>query len=382
MNSYVFESFSSAQYRHEVDQILLLSVEETAALGQRILLANQGQISQEEGLTARNALIHGHLHLVLTLTQSYPSSYRSDLIQEGNIGLLQAVEAYSFESGDFAAYATVAIRHAIADAMESVMPIRVPRSSLRAAKKHGTADRLYTMQPTSLEKPFPQDTELCLADTLQAPENAEEAARCQNHQPLSLPLVEALLGTLPGQIRQVMTLRYGLDEQDQREHTYAQIASKLGITRPGARKLEQSGLSILQGQRVQRAQLRRMAQESRLNAAYTLLKQSDVRISSRHLARIARVRDDIAIAYLQRIKQTGPDGRNTEPSTLGNKTYAKLIQAYHQLQEQNATVNVQALQKAAGVSWRTAKKFLDRRAQFCAHHQIDHPAEYRQAVGV
>jgi RNA polymerase sigma factor (sigma-70 family) len=375
MDSYVFESFSSAQYRHEVDQIPLLSAEETAALGQRILLANQGQISQEEGLAARNALIHGHLHLVLTLTQSYPSSYRNDLIQEGNIGLLHALEAYSFESGDFAAYATIAIRHAIADGMESVMPIRVPRSSLRAAKKHGTADRLYTIQPTSLEKPFPQDTELCLADTLQAPEHTEEGARCQNHQP---PLVEALLDTLPGQIRQVMTLRYGLDEQDQREHTYAQIASKLGITRPGARKLEQSGLSILQGQRVQRAQFRRMAQESRLNAAYALLKQSDVRISSRHLARIAKVRDDIAIAYLQRIKQTGP----TEPSTLGNKTYAKLIQAYHQLQEQNAIVNVQALQKAAGVSWRTAKKFLDRRAQFRAHHQIDHPAECRQAVGV
>lgn len=285
------------------------------------------------------------------------------------------MESYSFpQDGNFAAYATVAIRHAIADAMESVLPIRVPRSSLRTAKKHGTVERLYNMQPASLDEPLRNHPASCLADMLQAPENAE---RCQNHQ----SLVEVLLGTLPEQVRQVMMLRYGLDEQDQREHTYAQIASKLGITRPAARKLEQSGLSILQGQRVQRAQLRRMAQETRLSAAYALLQQSDVRISSRHLARTAKVSDEIAISYLQRIKQSGPHGRSTEPNALGHKTHAKLVQAYHQLQEQNVIVNVQVLQKAAGVSWRTAKKFLESRTQLGAH-QIDQPAACWQAVGV
>ncbi len=120
-----------------------------------------------------------------------------------------------------------------------------------------------------------------------------------------------------------------------------------------------------------------MAQESRLNAAYVLLQQPQMRISSRKLARAAKVRGDVAAAYLLRMKQSATqDNQNT----LGEKTYTKLLHAYHRLQEeQNDTVSVLALQKAAGVHWYTAKKFLEQRAQLRAQ-QLEQVSVCREAV--
>ncbi len=366
MESYTTDTFSLTQYSYEVDQLPRLNAEEVATLGQRILQANEGQMSWAEGMAARDALVQGHLYLVLTLAQRYPWDLREDLVQEGNIGLMEAVEYYGFpEGGDFLAYATVAIRHAIASAMEAVLPIRVPRTSLRVAKKQGTADKLYAMQPTSLDEPLKNHSEMCLADTIPVPESTVVVESDQEqHTHASTPTIDTLLDALPGMTRVVIELRYGLDEEDQREHSYAQIADKLGITRMGACKLDHSGLAILRGKRVQREQLRRMAQESRLNAAYALLQQAHRRISSRQLARAAKVSDDAAVAYLEHLKQTAPAGGKT--GTLGEQSYTKLLHAYHRLQEQNASVNIQVLQREAGVNWRTAKKFLDHRVQLHA----------------
>ncbi|HYU75706.1 MAG TPA: sigma-70 family RNA polymerase sigma factor [Ktedonobacteraceae bacterium] len=381
MESYIVDTFSLTQYSYEVDQLPRLNAEEVAALGQRILQANEGQMSWAEGMTARDALVQGHLYLVLTLAQRYPWDLRDDLVQEGNIGLMEAVEYYDFpEGGDFIAYATVAIRHAIANAMAYVLPIRIPRTSLRVAKQRGTADKLYAMQPISLEKPLQHDTTMCLADTLPAPEStAAEESEQEQHTHASVQTLDALLDTLPGMTRVVIELRYGLDEEDQREHSYAQIADKLGISRMGACKLEHSGLSILQGKRIQRDQLRHMAQESRLHAAYALLQQARRRISSRQLARAARVSDDAAAAYLERIKQADSTTGKAETSALGEKTYTKLLHAYHHLQEQNLHINVQRLSETAQVNWRTAKKFLDHRAQLHAQ-QLEQTNGCREAV--
>lgn len=378
MDNYYTDDWSLQQYSNEVQAIEPLTTEKTNVLGQQILLANQGYLYQAEGIAARDAIIHGHLHLVLSLTQRYPWDLRDDLVQEGNIALLEAVEQYSFPlDGDFAAYATVAIRHAIVDAMETILPIRVPRTILRAAKKQGTADRLYAMQPTSLDKPSQDDRSVCLADTIPAPSTIVESDQ-EQHTHASVQTLDALLETLPGVTRVVIELRFGLDELDRREHSYAQIADKLGISRMGACKLEHSGLRLLQGKRVEREQLRRMAQESRLNAAYSLLQQTQRRISSRQLARAAKVNDDAAAAYLERLKQVDPAGDKTNISAPGEKSYTKLLHAYHRLQEQNAPVTIQALQREARVNWRTAKKFLEHRAQLRAQ-QPEH-GTYREAV--
>lgn len=375
MESYTADTFGLAQYSYEVDQFPHLTLEETAALGKRILWANQGYLLQAEGIAARDAIIHGHLHLVLSLAQRYPYDLREDLIQEGSIGLIEAVEQYTFrDECDFTSYAIVAIRHAIANAMESVLPIRIPRSSMRAAQANGTADRLYAMQPASLDKPLPYDTELCLADTLPAAETVEAS-----HEHTHASPVDALLETLPGMVRLVIELRYGLDEEDQRQHSYAQVAGKLGISKSFASKLEHEGLAILSGKHQHPDQLRQQAQESRLNAAYVLLQQGRQRISGRKLAKAAKVRSDVAAAYLQRVEQSAVQGEKTMVNPLTEKTYTKLLHAYRQLQEQHVTVTVLALQKAAGGNWNTAKKFLEYRARLAAQ-AIEQTDTRREAV--
>jgi RNA polymerase sigma factor (sigma-70 family) len=377
MESYTADTFSLTQYCYEVEQLPRLTADEAARLGQKIQLANQGKISRTEGKVARDAIIHGHLHLVLSLAQRYPYDVREDLIQEGNIGLIDAVELYNFREGcDFASYAIVAIRHAFANAMESVLPIRIPRSSMRTAQSNGTADRFYAMQPASLDKPLPY-AELCLADTLPAPEITETAGIAQEHTHASP--VDALLETLPGMVRLVIELRYGLDENDQREHSYAQVACKLGISKSFASKLEHQGLAILNGKHMQPDQLRQMTQESRLNAAYALLQQEQQRISSRKLAKAAKVRSDVAATYLQHIEQSGIQDKKIVVNPLGEKTYTKLLHACRQLQEQNVPVTALALQKATGSNWNTAKKFLDYRAQLAAQ-QIEQTDMRREAV--
>lgn len=370
MESYTadtFDTFSLTQYTREVEQFPRLAPDETALLGQRILLANEGYLSWAEGMAARDRLIHGHLHLVLSLAQYYPHDLRDDLVQEGNIGLMEAVEQYDFRNGDdFATYAIATIRHAIIDAIEVALPIRIPRSSVRYAKQHGKA-HLLPEQPASLEWPLQQDASAYLADTLSTPEPSVETEICQEkHTHASDQSLDTLLESLPSLTRLVIELRYGLDAEDQREHSYAQIADRLGITKSAAHKLEHSGLATLKGKRLQREQLRRMAQESRLNAAFALLQQAHVRINTRQLAATAKVGKEAAAAYLQRVKQTDPQSCKAATGGLGEKTYAKLFAAFRRLEEQNIPVSALALQKATGVHWNTAKKFLDHRAQLYA----------------
>lgn len=366
MESYIADTFGLMQYSYEVDQLPRLTPEETSALGQRIILANQGQIYQAEGLAARDAIIHGHLHLVLSLAQRYPYDLREDMIQEGSIGLIEAVERYSWREGcDFHSYAIVAIQHAFTNAMEFILPIRIPRSSMRVAQANGTTDRLYAMQPASLGQPMEIDTEVCLlADTLAAPKSTEATETAQEHTHASP--IDALLDTLPGMTRLVIELRYGLDEEDQRQHSYAQVADKLGISKSVASKLEHEGLAILAGKHQHPDQLRQQAQESRLNAAYALLQQAHQRINNYKLAKAAKVRGDVAAAYLQHIEEQPGQDEQAIVNPLGEKIYTKLLHAYRQLQEQNVPVIALALSKATGSNWNTAKKFLDYRAQLAA----------------
>ena len=378
MERYLADTFSLTSYAYEVDQLPHLTAEETVELGQRLLLANQGKIHWAEGMMVRDAIIQGHLHLVFSLAQRYPYDVREDLIQEGSIGLIEAVEHYRFcDERDFASYARVAIRHAFATAMESVLPIRIPRSSMRAAKARGTAPSFYAMQPISLDRPLHAETEASLADTLVAPASPESLGSLQEH--IHASSVDALLETLPGMTRCVLELRYGLHENDQRSHSYTQIANTLGISKSVAHKLEQEGLHLLAGKHLRPEQLRQMAQESRLNAAYVLLQQSQQRISSRRLAKAAKVRGEAATAYLARIKHADTSSTH-ESHVLGEKTYTKLLYAYHRLVEQHDTVSVLALQKAAGVHWYTAKKFLEQRAAQGHPQQLEQIDVYREVV--
>jgi RNA polymerase sigma factor (sigma-70 family) len=377
------ESFSLQQYRLEVGMLPPISEEDVYELGQSVLQARAGEISRAVGDAAKEQIVLGCLHLVLAVAQHYPSSIREDLIQEGNVGLLTAVERCPFnEKGHCIAYLATSVRRAISNAMEHTMPIRIPHSSLYQARKHEMAEPLYEMQPMSLQKPIKGQPDVCLADLLETTDQGcQDTSQERSHQ------IEELLAQLPPRGREILQLRYGLDERDGRKHSYDAVATKLGMTKNGVMQAERRAIAMLTGEREtpaewrarklqemqtrkaaqqeqqskradQRKRRQEMASEARLNTAYALLSQQGCAFTSRFLARAAQVSDEAAQKYLRQVQQ------EAVPVGIGRKTYAKLLQAYCQLDAgQQIAINAHQLSQAAGVKWRAAKLFLDQRPQ-------------------
>ncbi len=375
-------------YWQEVERLPQLSDEDAQALVEWIGMAQTGQASAQLGTTVRNALVEGSLHLVPPIALRYAASRQVevlDLIQEGNLGLLEALESGADIEQTWSAYATGIIRHVIAHALvDNSLTIRVPYMSLRKAKLQGQAEELYEMQPDSLDAPLPKCDGLCLADLIEAPASGGESASAAQHR---RQRVEQLLAALPDQERLALQLRFGLAEDDQREHSYAEIAHKLDIQVSAAYGLIARAIEMLQGLRetpaqreerqaeVRNAQLRARLEaaglrvtvqqhkarerQARLDDAYRQLCQQQGNITAEALAELAHVSKSVAVAYLQ---QAQPDG---EARQLGmtRKTWLRLVRAYHQLQEQRANISTQVLSTVAGVTWRAAERFLTAQQQ-------------------
>ncbi|MDQ2718004.1 MAG: sigma-70 family RNA polymerase sigma factor, partial [Chloroflexota bacterium] len=233
---------SLQQYRHEVEALPRISEEEALALVQQVLRARSEDLFLKADREARNRLIEESLHLVLAIAPHYASSRLDllDIIQEGNLGLLNAVNNCTGIQQNFTAYVSNAIRYAICAAMDGALPIRIPRSTLQKARKQHTADEFYEMQPLSLDMPLRDQPDRCFGDTLAAPAacaslSPEEAEQLR-HQ------VEQLLDALPEQERHALQLRFGLDEDDQREHSFEDIAAKLGVHERTARAVIARGI--------------------------------------------------------------------------------------------------------------------------------------------
>ena len=280
-------------YLQEIGQVSLLNAEEERTLAKQITRGKEARqaINNEaysngrerfalerevmQGEEARRKLIQANLRLVVSVAKKYIGSPMAfmDLVQEGNIGLMRAVEKFDYTKGNrFSTYATWWIRQAVTRSIAEQsrlirLPVHLSESivHLRRAiykleqelEREPTADEIaHTMgmslrkvkrllqastQPVSLEQPLNNDSEGRVGEVL-ADESLETpmeiAAQNMLHEELT-----AALNELPDRERRILQLRYGL--LDGQRRTLEEVGVAFGITRERTRQIEAEALRRL-----------------------------------------------------------------------------------------------------------------------------------------
>jgi len=280
-------------YLREIGRVPLLTADEEKALARRIeagmihtqRLATDPPASPEEransewivtdGEIARRQLTEANLRLVVSIAKRYVNRGMSllDLVQEGNLGLMRAVEKFDHTRGfKFSTYATWWIRQsitrAIADQARTIrIPVhmvetmnrvlRVQREMVQELGREPTVDELaarvdltpdrvreirrFAQEPISLESPVGEEDGSSLGDFVGDP-NAVMPAAAAEYLDLKAA-VEAALGRLDPRERDVMRLRFGLDDGQVR--TLEEVGRTFGVTRERIRQIESKTLAKL-----------------------------------------------------------------------------------------------------------------------------------------
>ncbi len=253
-------------YLKEIGKVPLLSAEEEIELARRMEKGDQ---------SAKKRLAEANLRLVVSIAKRYVGRGMLflDLIQEGNLGLIKAVEKFDYTKGyKFSTYATwwirQAITRAIADQARTIrIPvhmvetinklIRVQRQLLQelgrepsleevAEKMHMPLERVREIQkisqePVSLETPIGEEEDSHLGDFIQD-DNVPVPAEAAAYTLLKEQLME-VLDTLTEREQKVLRLRFGLD--DGKARTLEEVGKEFNVTRERIRQIEAKALRKL-----------------------------------------------------------------------------------------------------------------------------------------
>jgi RNA polymerase primary sigma factor len=281
-------------YLKEIGRVALLTAQEEVDLAKRIeagldaqdKLITQGDSMPEDrsaalrwvyrdGALAKRHLVEANLRLVVSIAKRYVGRGMAflDLIQEGNLGLIRAVEKFDYTKGyKFSTYATWWIRQAITRAIaDQARTIRIPvhmvetinklariqRQLLQDLGREPTADEIarqmelppekvreiqkISQEPVSLETPIGEEEDSHLGDFIEDAEAVVPLERASFK--LLQEQLESVLHTLSGREKEVIRLRFGL--VDGQPRTLEEVGRKFGVTRERIRQIESKTLSKL-----------------------------------------------------------------------------------------------------------------------------------------
>jgi RNA polymerase primary sigma factor len=254
-------------YLRSIGRVPLLDAEQEVMLAKRI---------ERGDMAAKQHMVEANLRLVVSIAKGYVGRGLTflDLIQEGSLGLIRAVEKFDHRRGyKFSTYATWWIRQAVSRALaDKARTIRIPVHMVERLNKLISAERMLiqqlgreptaeeiaeelecevrevrdvlrlAQQPVSLEKPMGEEDDSALADfvedvSAESPfEIASEALRREN--------ITRVLASLPRREREVLELRYGI--VGGRARTLEEVGRAFNITRERVRQIENRTLKKLQ----------------------------------------------------------------------------------------------------------------------------------------
>ena len=253
-------------YLKEIGKIPLLTPEQELEIAQRM---------HEGDESARQAMTEANLRLVVSIAKRYVGRGMQllDLIQEGNLGLLKAVEKFDYTKGyKFSTYATWWIRQSITRAIaDQARTIRIPvhmvetinrvirtaHAMVQSLGREPTAEEIaaemhmdlpkveeilkIAQEPVSLETPIGEEEDSHLGDFIQD-EEASQPAEAASYTLLREQL-EEVLTTLTPREEQVLRMRFGLT--DGKAHTLEEVGKQFDVTRERIRQIESKALRKL-----------------------------------------------------------------------------------------------------------------------------------------
>jgi len=253
-------------YLKEIGEVALLTREEEVELAKRVERGDE---------VAKRKLAEANLRLVVSVAKKYTGRGLSllDLIQEGNLGLMKAVEKFDYKKGyKFSTYATWWIRQAITRAIaDQARTIRLPvhmievisklnRTSRTLLQKMGREPTLeeisqnmglsmdkvqkilkITQKPISLETPIGEEEESRLEDFIEDKEaiSPQEAAISSN----MTKQIQKVLSTLSEREEKIVKMRFGIGEKH--EYTLEEVGQDFDVTRERIRQIEEKALKKL-----------------------------------------------------------------------------------------------------------------------------------------
>jgi RNA polymerase sigma factor (sigma-70 family) len=376
MPTYYEGNLALTYYCADLDRIPRLTREEETMLVERLRLARSQPLPPKLVTQTKHRLVEGNQRLVLFLALKHVRTFArldlEDLVQEGNLALLEATERCAFLHGTFSGYASVIVRGAFSKAHAQDWPVSITRDILQDLYQRDAIRNNTLLHAYSLDTPLRGSNDLTLADTLAASDSPPSSDTTEK-----TTLVEGLLAGLTERQRQVLSLRYGLDEADRHEHSLAEIAAQLGMTESGVcdtlkkalgacRRLaakqnlpqhkQPSARHCYQPPRTERMTRKRLEQFAKLQEAEQTLRERGERITGKRLAALAHVDDRVGREYVR----AHPDP--AYEALLQAREQQRLEDAYATLQAQGQPVTLDRLVQLTSVGIKQASAFLNAKA--------------------